>query len=103
MSALYFVLLFYHFIVLAHWNNIPLVDMSLHVDTLSWLRANQSSLLLLNFACLVMEIKIQKIKTQLSHYNVFTRFYWDSKRDSYCLWFDLTVAQTHEMFLCMHG
>jgi hypothetical protein len=24
------------FIVLAHWNNSPRVDMSLHSDTLSW-------------------------------------------------------------------
>ena len=27
------------FIVLAHWNNSPLVDMSLHSDTLFWFRA----------------------------------------------------------------
>ena len=31
------------FIVLAHWNNSPRVDMSLHSDTLSWFRANQSA------------------------------------------------------------
>ena len=35
------------FIVLAHWNNSPLVDMSLHSDTLFWFRANQSLLFLL--------------------------------------------------------
>ena len=34
------------FIVLAHWNNSPRVDMSLH--TLSWFRAIRSLLLLLN-------------------------------------------------------
>ena len=35
------------FIVLAHWNSSPLVDMSLHLDTLFWIRANQSLLDLL--------------------------------------------------------
>ena len=36
------------FIVLAHWNNSPRVDMLLHSDTLFWFRANQSMLLHLN-------------------------------------------------------
>jgi hypothetical protein len=36
------------FIVLAHWNNSPRLDMFPHSDTLSWLRANQSLLFLLN-------------------------------------------------------
>ena len=36
--------------MLAHWNNSPRVDMSHHSDTLSWLRANQSLLFLLNAA-----------------------------------------------------
>jgi hypothetical protein len=40
------------FIVLAHWNNKPRVDMSLHSDTLFWIRTNQSLLFLLNAACL---------------------------------------------------
>jgi len=40
------------FIVLAHRNNSPLLDMSLHPDTLSWFRANQSLLFLRNAACL---------------------------------------------------
>ena len=40
------------FIVLAHWNNSPWVDMLLHSDTLSWFRANQSLLFLVNTACL---------------------------------------------------
>ena len=31
-------------IVLAHWNNSPRVDMSIHSDILSWFRANQSVL-----------------------------------------------------------
>ena len=35
-------------IELAHWNNSPWVDMSLHSDTLFWFRANQSLLFLLN-------------------------------------------------------
>jgi hypothetical protein len=41
------------FIVLAHWNNNPRVDMSLHSDTLFWFRANQSLFLLLNAAYFV--------------------------------------------------
>ena len=40
------------FIVLAHWNNSPRIDMSLHSDILFWFRANQSLLLLLNATCL---------------------------------------------------
>jgi hypothetical protein len=31
------------FIVLAHWNNSPQVDMSLHLDTLFWLRTNRGT------------------------------------------------------------
>jgi hypothetical protein len=40
------------FIVLAHWNNSPRVDMSPHSDTLSRFRANQSLLFLLNAVCI---------------------------------------------------
>jgi hypothetical protein len=36
----------------AHWNNSPRIDMSHHSDTLSWLRAIQSLLYILNGACL---------------------------------------------------
>ena len=39
--------------MLAHWNNSLRIDMSLHSDTLSWFRANQSLLFLLNAAYLV--------------------------------------------------
>ena len=46
------------FIVLAHWNNSPRVDMSLHSDTLFWFWANQSLLFLLNAACLVEKQQI---------------------------------------------
>ena len=43
MSALYKTsTLKYDFVVLAHWNNNPQVDISLHVDTLSLIRANKS-------------------------------------------------------------
>jgi len=34
-------------IVLAHWKNIPRIDMLPYSDTLSWFRANQSLLVLL--------------------------------------------------------
>ena len=40
------------FIVLAHWNNSPRIDMSLHSDTLFWFTANQSLLFLLSATCL---------------------------------------------------
>jgi hypothetical protein len=46
------------FIVLAHWNNSPWVDMSFHSDTLLWFRANQSLLFLLNAACLAEKQQI---------------------------------------------
>ena len=46
------------FIVLAHWNNSPLVDMSLHSNTLFWFRAKQSLFLLLNAACSAEKVKI---------------------------------------------
>ena len=39
------------FIVLAHWNNRPRVDMSLHLDTLPWFRATQSLFLHLIARC----------------------------------------------------
>jgi hypothetical protein len=45
-------------IVLAHWNNSPRVDMSLHSDTLFWFRANQYLLFLLNAACLAAKQQI---------------------------------------------
>jgi hypothetical protein len=46
------------FIVLAHWNNSLRVDMSLHLDTLFWFRANQSLLFLLNATCLTEKQQI---------------------------------------------
>jgi len=45
-------LVYYFFIVLAHWNNSPRIDMSPHLDTLSWFRPHQSLLFLFNTACL---------------------------------------------------
>jgi hypothetical protein len=47
------------FIVLAHWNNSPRIDMSPHLDTLFWFRANQSLLFLLNAAYLAEKQQIQ--------------------------------------------
>jgi hypothetical protein len=46
------------FIVLAYWNNSPQIDMSLHSDSLFWLWANQSLILLLNAACLTKKQQI---------------------------------------------
>ena len=53
----------------------PWVDMLLHSDTLSWFRANQFLLLLLNAACLA----------------------WSSKYKSYSFLFDPNEAQTHDL------
>ena len=64
------------FIVLAHWNNSPRVDMTLHSDTLFWFRANQSLLFLLNAVCLAEK---QQIPANLS------------------LWFDQTGARSHDL------
>ena len=47
------------FQVLAHWNNNLRVDMSLHLDTLSWFRANQSLLLGQKKIC-VLTVTCQK-------------------------------------------
>jgi hypothetical protein len=47
------------FIVLTHWNNSQQEDMSLHSDTLSWLWAYQSLLLLLCAMCSVEKQQIQ--------------------------------------------
>jgi hypothetical protein len=44
--------------VLVHWNNSLRRDISLHSDTLSWFRANQSLLFLLNAVCLVEKQQI---------------------------------------------
>jgi hypothetical protein len=47
--------------VLAHWNNSPWVEMSLHLDTLSTLfPANQSLHLLLNYTFFLAEKQIKK-------------------------------------------
>ena len=51
-------LAFYSALVLAHRNNNPQVDMLSHSDTLSWLQANQSLLLLLNAGFLAEEQQI---------------------------------------------
>jgi hypothetical protein len=47
-------------IVFAHWNKSPRIDimMSPHSNTLSWFRANQSLLFLLNAACLAEKHQI---------------------------------------------
>ena len=49
MSTLFYTnALSWIFIVLAHWNNCPRVDISLHSNTLFWFRADQPLLFLLN-------------------------------------------------------
>ena len=63
------------FIVLAHWNNSPRLDMSLHSDTLFWFRADQSFLFLLMLCALRRSNKCQ----------------------FYSLWFDPTGVRTHDL------
>ena len=45
--------------MLAHWNNSLRVNISLHLDTLSWFRANKSLFFLLNAAFLAEKQQIQ--------------------------------------------
>jgi hypothetical protein len=47
------------FIVLAHWNNSLWIDISPHSVTLSWFRANQSLIFLLNNVCMSEESSVQ--------------------------------------------
>ena len=49
------------YIVLAHWNNSPRIDMSLHSDTLFWFTANQSLLFLLSATCLAEKHQILSV------------------------------------------
>ena len=48
-------------VVLPQWNNSLQVDRAHHEDTIYWLRTNQSCLLLLNTACLVMSCSVSFI------------------------------------------
>ena len=65
------------FIVLIHWNNSLMIDMSPHSDTLPRFRANQSLLFLLNAACLGEKQQIQMYQF-------------------YSLWFYPIGARTHD-------
>jgi hypothetical protein len=53
-------------IVLAHWNNSPRVEISLHSDILFWFRANQSLLFLRNAACLAEKQQIPKYSWKIA-------------------------------------
>ena len=64
MSALYWTnTLNLIFIVLAHWNNCPRVNMSLQSDIFSWFRANRSMPFLLEAACLAENQQIPILKS----------------------------------------
>ena len=54
--------------VLTHRNNSPLVDMSLHWDTLFWFRANNSLLVFLNGACLAEKQICRILGKHANHY-----------------------------------
>ena len=55
------------FIVPAHWNNSPRIDMSFHSDTLSWFRANQCLLLVLNAGWLAAKQQIPVLYSLIWH------------------------------------
>jgi hypothetical protein len=58
-SALYYTnMISWNFIVISYWNNSLQIDMSPHSDTVSWFRANQSLLFLLNAARLLEKQQI---------------------------------------------
>ena len=52
-------MLSWSFMVLAHWNNSPRIDMSPNSDTSSWFRTNKSLIFLLHVACLPVKQQIQ--------------------------------------------
>ena len=60
--------------MLAHWDNSPQVDMSLHLETLSWFRANHSLLFLLDAVRLA------------------------EKQQIYSLWLDPIRARTQDLW-----
>jgi hypothetical protein len=63
-STLYYTnMLSWTFIVLAHWNNSPWINMLPHSNTLSSFWANQSLLYLLNAACLAEKQQILILKS----------------------------------------
>ena len=73
-STLYlFDTLSWMFIVITHWNNSSRIDISYISNILSWFRANQSLLFLLNAACLV------------------------ARDTNFSLWFDLIGTRTHDL------
>jgi hypothetical protein len=61
----------FFFIVLAHWNNNLQIDISIHSSTLSWFRANQSLLFLLNVVCLAKKQQIPEIEKKCTIYFLF--------------------------------
>ena len=61
-------------IVLAHWNNSPQTDMSLHSGAFFWIRANQSLFFLLSSACLVEKQRF-RLKPRISFKYLFHYFH----------------------------
>jgi hypothetical protein len=65
------------FIMLAHRNNSPRVDKSLHSDSLSWFQANQSLFLFLSdaFIFIVIGLTWPGIKPTIYHHQVLQQIY----------------------------
>ena len=57
----------WNFIVLDQWNNSPRIDMSPHLNTLSWFRANQSLPFLLHAACCVFGLTRSGLDPTIYH------------------------------------
>ena len=82
-------------IVLDYWNNTPHVNISLQFDMLSWLRANQSFLILLhvlgreavNTNVIVLDLIQMGLESHANHYT-----------NNADLWSQLTT----DMFLCRY-
>ena len=124
LSALYWTnMQSWIFIVLAHWNKSPRVDIFLHFDILSWFWANQSLLILLNAVCVSekqqipiftvfgltrLRLKHTMYPTPDEHANIYTMIWPDWGSNTQCTslqtsmltfipWLDQTEAQTHNV------
>ena len=70
--------------MLAHWNNSPRIDMSPHLDTLSWFRVNKYLLFLLNGACLAEKPWSTVFETNTLYITLSLRLYIEMKKLRAC-------------------
>jgi hypothetical protein len=98
-------------IVLVHWNKSSWVHMFLYLDTLSWFRANQSLIFLMNTTCLAEKQQIpilwllrfaicqQHFMTiEICHLSTTFYDYWDLPSVNNILWLlRFAICQQHFM------